>query len=435
MNCVFILFENFKNFIMKKITLISFVTFLLILLFSSSMYSQLSNPPIILDGENCEWSEISSAPDLDEGYPSSAELLNLWVAQDTDYVYLAFEREGSGNSGFSFFVDNDCNHENGDPDHLGADFAAFFDVSSNSVGDTTLYEWDDVTGDWVDTGGSLIAFMGPAICGSSSNTYNFFELAFSIPDIHACEVSAECSDIIFLVGSTTAGGSFGSAVKDTIEADISLTVNSGPLASFVNTTPYCENNLVSFDATASLYSTVGDFEDYMALVEWDFDYDGTNFTVDYSETGDAETLPSYLAIYTYTAVGDYTVALRVTDSYDCIDIATQIITVNGSPIATIETTIENCDGPLGTITVTASLGVSPYTFSINGGAFQNSATNIFTFTDLEAGDYTIIVKDGNGCLYEELVTVGIESGCCSLDITCPPDFTETVECYNIQLFQ
>ncbi|MBA2498224.1 MAG: hypothetical protein H0V30_00700 [Chitinophagaceae bacterium] len=51
-----------------------------------------------------------------------------------------------------------------------------------------------------------------------------------------------------------------------------------------------------------------------------------------------------------------------------------------------------CGTPNGVITVTAS-GSTGFTYNINGGTFQSSAS----FNNLAAGSHTIIAKDANGC--------------------------------------
>lgn len=62
----------------------------------------------------------------------------------------------------------------------------------------------------------------------------------------------------------------------------------------------------------------------------------------------------------------------------------------------------------GSISVVAT-GGSGFSFSLNGGAFQSSNT----FTNLAAGNYTIMAKNSNGCSGSTQVAVGTAPGACS----------------------
>ena len=55
----------------------------------------------------------------------------------------------------------------------------------------------------------------------------------------------------------------------------------------------------------------------------------------------------------------------------------------------------------GEITVSASQGSEPYMYSIDGMNFQSS--NVFS--NLEGGDYTLIVRDANDCSDSKMATV------------------------------
>ena len=69
-------------------------------------------------------------------------------------------------------------------------------------------------------------------------------------------------------------------------------------------------------------------------------------------------------------------------------------------------------GSNGTISASAS-GSSGFTFSLNGSVFQASGT----FTNLAAGSYTIVAKDGNGCTGSNSFTLSNPNPCAGVTIT------------------
>ncbi len=110
--------------------------------------------------------------------------------------------------------------------------------------------------------------------------------------------------------------------------------------------------------------------------------------------------------FTGLATGNYTI--QVKDANNCPGTSSQLtlsasgggpcptILVTGTPIST--STICALDG---TITVSASGGVAPYTYSKNGTTFQTSNS----FTGLAVGAVTITVKDANGCTGSASISV------------------------------
>src|SRR5437660_9265390 len=67
----------------------------------------------------------------------------------------------------------------------------------------------------------------------------------------------------------------------------------------------------------------------------------------------------------------------------------------------------------GSVTVAGSGGTSPYTYSKDGTTFQSSGT----FSGLAAGNYTITVKDANGCTTTQPVTITQPASALTASIT------------------
>jgi hypothetical protein len=76
----------------------------------------------------------------------------------------------------------------------------------------------------------------------------------------------------------------------------------------------------------------------------------------------------------------------------------------------------------GSVTVSAT-GSSGFSFSINGGAFQSSGT----FSNLAAGNYSIVAKDGNGCTGSRSVTL-INDPCLGKTIVVTPTPQNSDKC-------
>ncbi len=102
------------------------------------------------------------------------------------------------------------------------------------------------------------------------------------------------------------------------------------------------------------------------------------------------------------AAGTYTVT--VTDGTLCVLTATVVITEPATALSASITSQVNvlCSGsPTGSVTVVGSGGTPPYQYSINGGALQPDGA----FTNLAAGNYTIIVLDANNCIFPVFVNL------------------------------
>ncbi|MGY0392656.1 T9SS type B sorting domain-containing protein [Bizionia sp. KMM 8389] len=98
--------------------------------------------------------------------------------------------------------------------------------------------------------------------------------------------------------------------------------------------------------------------------------------------------------------GNYMVVVQ--DANGCQDPIDTLINIIAptAPIASIDTTSDICydTNNLATIVVSVTNGTPPFSYSLNGGAYQSSST----FTNLTPGNYTIDVRDASGC---EAITI------------------------------
>lgn len=104
-------------------------------------------------------------------------------------------------------------------------------------------------------------------------------------------------------------------------------------------------------------------------------------------------------IFTNIPAGSYIVTVR--DFNLCTTTFPISFVGPTTPILTLSPTSDFCfdSGNQATLVVTASNGVAPYSFNINGGAFvpSNTPVDSHTFTNLVPGTYTISVTDAFGC--------------------------------------
>ena len=106
-------------------------------------------------------------------------------------------------------------------------------------------------------------------------------------------------------------------------------------------------------------------------------------------------------VFAGLVAGTYSVTIR--DANNCTFTITGIVVSQPTPLsATTVTQGAGCSViPSGSITVTASGGTPAYQYAFNGGTYQ--ASNIFS--GLAGGNYSISVKDANGCTFSTTATV------------------------------
>lgn len=110
--------------------------------------------------------------------------------------------------------------------------------------------------------------------------------------------------------------------------------------------------------------------------------------------------------YSNLSNGTYNIQIRDRDQYGCLitlDSAYEITQPEELSIGTSSTTNVTCfGGNDGSITSgTVSGGTAPYQYSIDNNTWQETGE----FSGLNAGDYTIFIKDKNGCATQAFVEV------------------------------
>lgn len=131
-----------------------------------------------------------------------------------------------------------------------------------------------------------------------------------------------------------------------------------------------------------------------------FEVDGINGTgpYDYSINNGVNFQPS--GQFTNLPAGSYDVLIE--DNSGCQGQVTIEIEEDNNLTLDLDSTNVSCFGADdGSVSSSISNGLSPYSYSLNGGAGQASGT----FTDLTPGSYEVTVTDDNGCSVSETIEV------------------------------
>jgi large repetitive protein len=111
---------------------------------------------------------------------------------------------------------------------------------------------------------------------------------------------------------------------------------------------------------------------------------------------------AFQASNSFTGLCNGTYAVTIKDANNCTVIINQTIT-QPAVLNLVQASIApaTCGANSGSVTVTPSGGTSAYTYTIDGGASQASAT----FTGLAAGVHNIVVTDSKGCTKSLSITI------------------------------
>jgi uncharacterized protein (DUF2141 family) len=115
---------------------------------------------------------------------------------------------------------------------------------------------------------------------------------------------------------------------------------------------------------------------------------GTNYT--------AGTSP-----FTFNSLAAATYSIKIKDANGCESTVSSVMVSEPTPLSISSTsaTITTCNADAdGTLTITATGGTSAYEFSKDDGMTYVAGANPYTFTGLTGGNYTVKVRDANGCI-------------------------------------
>ncbi len=103
--------------------------------------------------------------------------------------------------------------------------------------------------------------------------------------------------------------------------------------------------------------------------------------------------------FTGLAAGSYTITIK--DVNGCTNTSGISVGNLQAPSQNLAFTAATCLNSNGTITSTATGGTPPYQYSLNGTTYQ--VANLFS--GLAAGNYTVYVKDNNGCIHTKGIQI------------------------------
>ena len=299
-----------------------------------------------------------------------------------------------GNSGaalFRMYIDSDNNPTTGlTTDSFGgsiavagAEFILELNAKPNST--YTLYQATGSSTKVVVTGSLFNASNGNSLgCSASDGAFLEFYIPFGAIGIDICNPNNPGVINIAKLASVKGGSPTSDLCSDIpLTFGIPLKGSVGPSSSVCSGTN--SSNLIASGLTGSA-----------SVTKWQ--YSVSPFT---TWTDIANTTTSYTATNLNQTTKYRAVILNTGLCANTFNTNEATITVHSNPMVTLASKFDvNCyGGATGSINITASSGVSPYTYAWTGAGVSTSSEDQ---TGLAAGLYKIIVTDINSCASEEL---------------------------------
>ncbi|WP_418263423.1 DUF7507 domain-containing protein [Flavobacterium faecale] len=313
------------------------------------------------------------------------------VNTNTQVLKLGMNIGNSGAALFRLYLDTDQNPLTGLTSDVfggpltvaGAEYILEINSNANTF---KLYSGNGSTKTQLTIGNGLEAHSGGAGgCNGSGETFLEFNIPFGSIGFDIC--SANSPGIITITKLASVSGNsdsssrcintpltFGIPLKGSVGTD--ATVCSG-----INNTPLTVSGLTSGSTIVKWQSSVNPFSTWTDIANTSTTYNAINLTQ----------TTKYRAVFSNAGLC----------SGSNIATSEATITVSPSPILTFTQTNILCkNDSTGSINITASSGVAPYTYAWIGTGVNSTAEDQ---TGLKAGTYKVTVTDSNNCSSQELV--------------------------------
>ena len=364
---------------------------------------------------NYEVNVSDNCPDVTSSLTAGLASGSFFPVGTTNVSYLATDNAGN-TSTCSFTVtvaDNedpafDC------PDDLlvcGNNSVVTFSVPSftdNCTGANAVQVSGPISGSTLTVGTYTVSFLATDAAGNTSSCSYDIVVAYNPVADYAYSTSCAGDLIYFTEFSTIPGGTVDAYSWDMGDGsgpistrnpvyqfpntgffDVTLTVTSdmGCTNSYTETIEITNVPSASFTVSPQCAGLQAEFNNTSTIVTGNLDY--------VWDFGDGNTGFGDDPVHVYQNPGSYIVILTVTSIDDCVDDFSSTINIFANPLANFTTANLQCfEDESGALSISGYGSLSPYQYSLDGGNnFQPSGS----FSGLDAGDYTVIVEDDNGC--------------------------------------